>query len=93
VAGPSFTFGMPLNADPQANTGSLVVWGDNEFYLMGGEIRETFRSAILGGAKLVVIDPKKIDIAKRADVWISPRPQSDGVLTMGMLKVMIEERL
>jgi anaerobic selenocysteine-containing dehydrogenase len=93
VAGPSFTFGLPLNDDPQANTGSLVVWGNNVFYLMGGEIRESFRSAILGGAKLIVIDPKKIDIAKRADIWISPRPQSDGVLAMGMLKVMIEEKL
>lgn len=93
MAGPSFTFGLPLNDDPQANTGSLVIWGNNVFYLMGGETRESYRSAILGGAKLIVIDPKKIDIAKRADIWISPRPQSDGVLAMGMLKVMIEEKL
>lgn len=93
MAGPSYTFGIPLNDDPQVNTGSLVIWGNNVFYLMGGEIRESFRSAILGGAKLIVIDPKKIDIAKRADVWISPRPQSDGVLAMGMLKIMVEEKL
>jgi anaerobic selenocysteine-containing dehydrogenase len=47
----------------------------------------------LGGAKLVVIDPKRIDIAKRADMWVSPRPGSDGVLALGMIKVLIEEKL
>lgn len=60
---------------------------------MGGFIREELRSALQGGAKLLVIDPRKIDIAKRADLWISPRPQSDGVLAMGMMKVIIEENL
>ncbi len=60
---------------------------------MGGFLREEFRSALQGNAKLMVIDPKRIDIAKRADVWLCPRPQSDGVLALGMIKVIIEEGL
>ena len=60
---------------------------------MGGEWKETIRSAILSGAKLVVVNPKRIDTAKRADLWISPRPQSDGILALGIIKVMIEEKL
>ncbi len=60
---------------------------------MGGFIREELRSALQGGAKLLVIDPKKIDIAKRADLWLNPKPQSDGALAMGMSKVIVEENL
>jgi anaerobic selenocysteine-containing dehydrogenase len=60
---------------------------------MGGFIREGFRSALLAGAKLVVIDPKKVDIAKRANIWVAPRPNTDGVLAMGLIKYLIENRL
>ena len=44
-------------------------------------------------AKLVVVDPKKIDIARRADLWVRVRPGADGALAMGVIKVIIEERL
>jgi anaerobic selenocysteine-containing dehydrogenase len=60
---------------------------------MGGEWKQTIRSAILSGAKLVVVNPKRIDTARRAHLWLSPRPQSDGVLALGIIKVMIEEKL
>jgi anaerobic selenocysteine-containing dehydrogenase len=71
----------------------VVLWGNNQIYLMGGFIREELRTALQGGAKLLVIDPRKIDIAKRGDRWIGLRPQSDGVLALGMIKVIIEENL
>lgn len=93
MAGAAYTFGWPCVFDPKSNTGLVVLWGNNQIYLMGGFIREDLRSALQGGAKLLVIDPRKIDIAKRADIWISPRPQSDGVLALGMIKVIIEENL
>jgi anaerobic selenocysteine-containing dehydrogenase len=48
---------------------------------------------LINGTKLVVIDPKQIDIAKRADLWIRPRPGSDGALALGILKVIIESGL
>ncbi len=80
-----------MDAGPQ--TGLVLLWGADPIYLMGGMRRESFRSAISSGAKLVVINPKRINIAKRADLWLSPRPQSDGILALGILKVMIEEKL
>lgn len=40
--------------------------------------KETVRSAIVVGAKQAVKNYKKIDTRKRADLWIGPRPQSDG---------------
>jgi anaerobic selenocysteine-containing dehydrogenase len=48
---------------------------------------------LIKGTKLVVVDPRQIDIAKRADLWIRPRPGSDGALALGILKVVIEDDL
>ena len=59
----------------------------------GPHAREWLRAALLNGAKLVVVDPKRIDIVKRADLWIRVRPGADGALAMGMIKVVIEEKL
>lgn len=71
----------------------IILWGSNLLETGGSYWRETTRSALIAGAKLVVIDPKRIDIAKRADLWIRPRPASDGALALGILKVIIEEKL
>ncbi len=93
MAGATYTFGGSFNMDAGPSTGLVLLWGADPLYLMGGARKEIFRAAILGGAKLVVINPKKIDTAKRADLWLSPRPQSDGILALGIIKVMLEEKL
>jgi anaerobic selenocysteine-containing dehydrogenase len=93
VAGATYTFGGSFNVDAGPETRLLLFWGSDPLFLMGGERKEAFRSAILAGAKLMVINPKKIDSAKRADLWMGLRPQSDGVLALGIAKVMIEEKL
>ncbi len=93
MAGATYTFGWPCVLDPTAETKLLLLWGNNQIYLMGGFLREEMRAALQGGAKLVVIDPKRIDIAKRADIWVHPRPSTDGALALGMIKVIIEEKL
>jgi anaerobic selenocysteine-containing dehydrogenase len=45
------------------------------------------------GMKLIVIDPRETDIAKRADLFIQPRPGFDDLIMAAMLKVIVEERL
>ena len=71
----------------------VVLWGANPIDTGGGIRRETLRNDLLKGAKLVSIDPKRIDIAKRADMWLRLRPNTDGPLALGCLKVIIEEKL
>jgi len=44
------------------------VWGINPIDSSAGIRRESVRAALIKGAKFVVIDPKRIDIAKRADL-------------------------
>lgn len=49
--------------------------------------------ALAEGAKLIVADPRKTEIAEKADMWLQVRPGSDGALAMGMLNVIIDEGL
>jgi len=89
-----YTFGRFIHYDEFQDPRLIVLWGNDPINtVVNGMHRDQFRRALLSGAKLIVIDPKKIDIAKRADLWIRPRPASDGALAMGVVKVMIEEEL
>jgi len=47
--------------------------------------------AIDNGTKLIVIDPRGTDFARRADHWVSVVPGSDVALLNGMMRVIIEE--
>ena len=88
----AFTFGQIARWDREQNPRLIVLWGNDPVNtVVNGIHRDQLRSALLEGTKLIVIDPKKIDIAKRADLWIRPRPLSDGALALGAVKVMIEE--
>jgi len=41
---------------------------------------------------LIVVDPRKTPLAKRADIWLPLRPGTDGALAWGMLNVIINNR-
>ncbi|HJP40608.1 MAG TPA: molybdopterin-dependent oxidoreductase, partial [Dehalococcoidia bacterium] len=43
------------------------------------------------GMKLVVIDPRKSDVAKRADIHLQVKPGEDPTLLAGIIRVIIEE--
>jgi len=89
----SFTFGSGCVPDEQYRPALIVLWGNNIVHTTGGLRRETISSALESGTKLLVIDPRRIDMASLADLWIRVRPGSDGALAMGILKVIIEEKL
>ncbi|HMK76261.1 MAG TPA: molybdopterin-dependent oxidoreductase [Thermodesulfobacteriota bacterium] len=45
------------------------------------------------GAKVIVIDPRKIPIADKAEMYLSIRPGTDGALALAMMNVIINEKL
>lgn len=93
-AGNTITTGMQyLTGSRKGPPGLLVFWGNNAWETGGSGAREGIKASLAGGAKLAVIDPKRIDIAKRADLWIKPRPGGDGALVMGILKEIIERKV
>jgi formate dehydrogenase alpha subunit len=56
-------------------------------------IAQRMRRASQNGAKLIVANPKEIDLVRAADYFIQHRPGSDTVLLMGMCRYIIEEDL
>lgn len=45
------------------------------------------------GAKIIVVDPRRTQAAKIADIWLPVRPGTDAALALGMANLMIEEGL
>lgn len=45
------------------------------------------------GAKIIVVDPRRTDIAKRASIFLQPRPGEDVAILAGLIRVIIEEGL
>ncbi len=51
------------------------------------------KKAIENGAKLIVINPKWIDLCRFANIWLKPYPGADLALIMGMCKVIFDEEM
>jgi thiosulfate reductase / polysulfide reductase chain A len=81
----------------------MVMWGANAAHT-GGSFNKVDRydmnRCLANGMKMIVIDPKDIEIwpekhmrASDCDYWLRPRPNSDGILAMGFIKVIVDEGL
>jgi thiosulfate reductase/polysulfide reductase chain A len=44
-------------------------------------------------AKLIVVDPRYTELASRADLWLQIRPGTDAALVLGMINIIIDEKL
>ena len=54
---------------------------------------KSIRMAQAGGAKLIVLDPRKSGNAESADIWLPLRAGTDAAMTFGWLNVILEEEL
>jgi len=51
------------------------------------------KQAVRNGAKLIVVNPKEIELVQHAEMFLRNRPGSDVALLMGMARVIVEEGL
>ena len=51
------------------------------------------RAVIENGAKLVVINPRRIDMCDFADLWLRPRPGTDVALLNGIANVILRDHI
>jgi predicted molibdopterin-dependent oxidoreductase YjgC len=51
------------------------------------------RKAVSRGARLIVINPKRIELCDQADLWIQERPGTDVALFNAMARVILDEGL
>ncbi|MCL2112265.1 MAG: molybdopterin-dependent oxidoreductase [Clostridiales bacterium] len=92
----NITYGKPLVVDyfGETNPECILVWGTNPLVTgADGEIQFLVRDAISKGSKFIVVDPRKTELAERAEVWLQVRPGTDAALALGMLNVIINEEL
>jgi anaerobic selenocysteine-containing dehydrogenase len=72
-----------------ANSGCMILWGYNPSYT-----RITHATAVIEalkrGMRLIVIDPRHVGLANKADLWLRVRPGTDGALALGIANLMIE---
>jgi anaerobic selenocysteine-containing dehydrogenase len=72
-----------------ANSGCMILWGYNPSFS-----RLTHATAVVEarkrGMRLIVIDPRHVGLASKADVWLRVRPGTDGALALGLANLMIE---
>jgi formate dehydrogenase alpha subunit len=51
------------------------------------------KKAVQNGAKVIVANPREIDLCRFADLWLRLRPGTDVALLMGMMRVIVDEGL
>jgi len=69
-----------------------VLWGHNPD-ASDLPLRIAINESLKKGARLVVIDPKKIALADRAVLYLPIRPGTDGALALALIQVIIEKNL
>jgi len=80
--------------DYEAEPKCIVMWACNPQWTNPDEYKgEGFWRAYKKGSKLIVIDPRKGFLAKKADLWLQLRPGTDAALAMGFLNVIVDEGL
>jgi anaerobic selenocysteine-containing dehydrogenase len=90
----SLHYGSSYGTDPDdlQSMNLTVYWGFNaavsapHLYSLSSKTRTK-------GGSIVVIDPRKSETAKAADLWIQPRPGSDVTLAYGVMKYLVERNL
>ena len=81
------TFGSMLSADPHdvVHSRLVIVWGANPA-ISNIHFPPLVQKARAAGARLVVVDPRRTAMARRADRHLALRPGTDVALVLGMVR-------
>ncbi|WPZ34750.1 molybdopterin-dependent oxidoreductase [Thalassobaculum sp. OXR-137] len=83
-----FTYGSDIGTPDFANTDCVVLWGTNPAATWLARSVE-IQKAVKRGAKVIVVDPRPIGFARRADRWLAVRPGTDQALALGLANMLI----
>jgi len=89
-----FTFGIGHGTNGATmpdleRAGCILFWGYNPSLARLAHATTT-AAALRRGAKLIVVDPRRVGMASKADVWLRVRPGTDAALALGIANVMLE---
>ena len=86
----AFTFGSGLPYPDYRQADLIVLWGFNPSSVWLDQATQ-IADARARGAKIVVIDPRRFGFAIGADQWLRVRPGADGILALGIMRILIEK--
>ena len=88
--GAAFVTGAGIGLPDFERAGCLLLWGFNPStsWLPAASAIADARQR---GAKLIVVDPRHIGLAVKADQWLSVRPGTDGAVALSIAGFMIEQ--
>lgn len=88
------TCGFYPVADLHNPTNCILSWASNVLSTSEeGQIAGLALEQLKRGARLIVVDPRRTELAQRADLWLQLRPGTAQALALGFLHVIIEESL
>lgn len=88
----TYGIGMGVPGTPMPdleNAGCILFWGYNPSLSRLSHATATVQ-ALKRGARLIVVDPRRVGLAAKADIWLRVRPGTDAALALGIANVMIE---
>ncbi|HXF88206.1 MAG TPA: molybdopterin-dependent oxidoreductase [Xanthobacteraceae bacterium] len=72
----------------------ILFWGHNPINSgPDGETRFNVHEALAHNPRIIVVDPRQTELAKKAEIWLQVRPGADDALALSMLHVLIAEHL
>lgn len=90
----ALTFGWTVEADITPGlTECLFIWGTNPAQSDNSAFWRAIIQFSKTEASLVVIDPRRTQVAALADIWLPVRPGTDCTLALAFMHVIIEEGL
>ncbi len=85
------TYGA-LPVPDYANSACIVLWGSDPS-VSCPPLMHDINKALAHGAKLLVVDPRATQLARKTDFHLQLRPGTDGAVALGIINVIIQEKL
>lgn len=93
IVGSGVTCGFGLVDPDYADSRCILLWAHNPENSWPGLYLYDIRKGLKNGAKLIVIDPRETNFAKKADHWLQIRPGTDVALALCFIHLIIENGL
>lgn len=93
VIGSSATCGFALVDPDYASSQCILLWAHNPEASWPGLYLYGIKQGLRKGAKLIVVDPRGTNFAKKADYWLQIRPGTDVALALCFINLLIQHEL
>jgi anaerobic selenocysteine-containing dehydrogenase len=84
-----YTYGSPIGNPDLEHSRCVLLWGHNASAAWLAQAQRVAR-AKRTGAKLIVVDPRRIGAGAKADQWLPVTPGTDAALALGLAHILLQ---